>query len=482
MIKKSNVFIVLFLSMLSFSGYVLQDNPSDPTTAIVDVTVIPMTKEVNLEHYNVLIRHGKIAALGKITDLKIPENAKVIDGKGKFVVPGFFDMHAHFFYEQVDNVNTCEAELKLMLANGLTTVRIECGDSLYLICRENVRTKKWKGPELFVSSPQFVGDWPWPGKVFAMVCKTPEEAVAAVKKCKSEGYNEIKITFMVKRDVYDAIIKTAKEEHIKVTGHVGPLVKLPAALAAKQQIEHMDEFIDMLLPDTTYNHGQSVSDMNIWRKRAWNTVPYLDEKKIPDLVKRVKRAGIFVTPTNYFFFSSFADSISKETFMKRPDYAYIPKKILEDRWRVRELYWKKAPPLASRERYIQIRKKITFQLSEAGVKLMAGSDSPEWFLVQGFSIHDELETFSAAGLSPHYTMQTATRNPAEYLGLLPQKGTIEIGKDADLILLEKNPLTEISNTRSIFAVIKDGTVYNKDALLKMKEEARQVLNPGAFTD
>ncbi|MBL7934097.1 MAG: amidohydrolase family protein [Bacteroidia bacterium] len=475
--KKYTAFIFVMVGMLSLSGYVLRNNPSDSTTAIVDVTVIPMTKDVSLEHYNVLIKDGKITALGKTADLKIPENAKVIDGKGKFVLPGFFDMHAHFFYEQGDNVNTCEAELKLMLANGLTTTRIECGDSVYLVARKNVREKKWKGPELFVSSPQFVGDWPWPGKMFAMLCKSPEDAIAAVKKCKKQGYDEIKITFMVKREVYDAIIKTAREENIKVTGHVGPLVKLPAALQAKQQIEHMDEFIDMLLPDTTYNHGESVSDMNIWRKRAWNTVPYLDEKKIPDLVRQVKQAGIYVTPTNYFFLSSFADSISKETFMKRPDYAYIPKKILEERWKIREHYWKKAPPLASRQRYIQIRKKMTFQLSEAGVKLMAGSDSPEWFLVQGFSIHDELETFASAGLSPYSALLTATRNPAEYLGILSTKGTIENGKDADMILLENNPLLNISNTRTIFAVIKNGLVYNKTDLYKLKNEAKRSLNP-----
>src|SRR6185369_2014841 len=160
----------------------------------------------------------------------------------------------------------------------------------------------WAGPVLTVASPQFVGNYPWPGKVFAEVCKTPQEADAAVRKCKKQGYDEIKITFMVKADVYDAIIQTAKEVGIKVTGHVGPLVKLPRALAARQQIEHMDEFIEMLLPDTSYNHGMSVSDMGVWRKASWATVDYLDEKRIPMLVNMVKSAGIYVTPTNYFFF------------------------------------------------------------------------------------------------------------------------------------------------------------------------------------
>lgn len=476
--KKRIIAITIVLgSALFFPSMKNKPLASSPALAIVDVCVIPMTKPTRLEHQTLVIENGKITALGKNEEVRIPEGARLIQGKGKFLLPGLFDMHAHFFYEQVDHVNTCEAELKLMLANGLTTARIQCGDSVYLRARKQVSEKKWIGPRLFVSSPQFVGAWPWPAPVFAMVCQTPEQAVAAVKKCKAQGYDEIKITFMVKRDVYDAIIQTAKEENIKVTGHVGPLVKLPAALAAHQQIEHMDEFIDQLLPDTSYNHGQSVSDMNIWRSKAWETVPYLDEKKIPDLVQRVKKSGIFVTPTNYFFFSSFADSLSKKQIESQPDFPYIPRNILADRWRVRDLYWKKAPSAKSRARYIYLRKQITLQLSNAGVKLMAGSDSPEWFLVQGFSIHNELETFVSAGLSPYAALETATRNPAEYLGLSAQKGSIEVGKDADLLVLEKDPLQNISHTRQLWAVIQNGVFYDQPSLSKLKDEAKQILNP-----
>jgi imidazolonepropionase-like amidohydrolase len=475
--KYKIVFLLLMATLLVPAIFFFTpDKNSSSIIVIVGVNVIPMDKEQILRNQTVIIEDGKIKSILKNESAKIATGTHTIDGKGKYLVPGFFDMHAHFFYEQGDNVNTCEAELKLMVANGLTTVRIECGDSVYLEAKKNVRDKKWGGPGLFVSSPQFVGNWPWPGKVFAKVCKKPDEAVEAVRKCKKEGYDEIKITFMVKRDVYDAIIKTAKEENIKVTGHVGPLVKLPAALKAKQQIEHMDEFIDMLLPDTSYNHGQSVSDMNIWRKKAWNTVPALDESKIPDLVRSVKEAGIYVTPTNYFFFSSFADSMTKDEYMQREDFAYIPSKIKEERWKVREAYWKNPPPPASRKRYIDIRKKITHELSKAGVKLMAGSDSPEWFLVQGFSIHDELETFVKSGLSPYSVLETVTKNPASYLGIIKNKGTIEVGKDSDLVLLDRNPLENISNTRSVCGVMVGKTWYSKNDLDTLKREAKTVLS------
>lgn len=438
---------------------------------IRNVNLIPMNKETIVPAQSVIIKDGRIDGITDDKTLRIPANATIVDGSGKFLIPGLFDMHAHFFYEQGDNVNTCDKELKMMLANGLTTVRIECGDSLYLDVREKVNSGKLTGPKLTVASPQFVGAWPWRGKVFAEICTTPEEASAAVKKCKKQGYDEIKITFMVKRDVYDAIIKTAARENIKVTGHVGPLVKLPAGLAAKQQIEHMDEFIDMLLPDTTYNHGQSVSDMNLWRKNAWATVPYLDENKIPALVKMVKDAGIAVTPTNYFFFSCFGANSTDEVYKSKPDYAYIPAAILPERWSIRKRFQDNLPPEESQKKYIDLRMKITKGLWQAGVPLMAGSDSPEWFLAQGFSIHDEIETFVKCGLTPWAALQTATVNTATYLGEIKSKGTIEKGKIADLILLDKNPLEDIRNTRSIIGVMHGQFWYDRAGIDQLLKEA-----------
>lgn len=474
MTKKTLAIIVLVLLVIAF--FMSAKPPVKQSVAFVGVNVIPMDKENVLMNQTVLIENGKIKQIGNSEAVKLKNETKLINAKNKYLIPGLFDMHVHFFYEQGEHVNTCEAELKVMLANGLTTVRIECGDTVYLKTRKNVIDHKWIGPSLFISSPQFVGQWPWKGMVNAMICKTPEEAVEAVRTCKKEGYDEIKITFMVKRDVYDAIIRTAKQEHIKVNGHVGPLVKLPAALKNKQQIEHMDEFIDMLLPDTTYNHGQSVSDMNIWSKKAWATVPHLDERKIPELVKMVREAGIYVTPTNYFFFTAFGDSIAKEEYMTRPDYDYIPEKIKEERWMVREHYFKMLPPKQSREKYVAIRKKMTHELQKTGVKLMAGSDSPEWFLVAGFSLHDELETFVNCGMSPYAALETATKNPATYLGLIHNKGTVEVGKIADLLLLENNPLENIRNTRQISGVMKDGKWYDKTHLNEFLNQAKMELS------
>ncbi len=442
---------------------------------IKNVNVIPLTRDIVLEDHTLIINNGVIETLGPSKRVKVPKGAPQIDGRGKYVIPGLFDMHVHFFHEQGEYRNTIEDELKVMLMNGITTARIMAGHPVYLNAKEQVVNGNFLGPDLVVASPQLVGRWPWPADFenFRIV-DTEEKAVQAVKDFKQAGYDAIKITFMVTRPVYDAVVATAKAEGIKVTGHVGPQVKLPAALAAGQQIEHMDEFIDMLLPDTSYNHGQSVSDMNIWRPKAWATVPHLDESKLPTLVKMVKDAGVYVTPTNFFFFSSFGEGMTDEAYKGRPDYPYIPEVIKQERWHIKERYWTNAPPEASRKRYVELRKKMTFELWKAGVPLMAGSDSPEWFLVPGFSIHDELETFVACGLSPYEALKTATVNAADYLEVGAEKGTIEQGKRADLLLLDANPLADIRNTRQIRMVFCGKNVLTEKDLESLPEELKRL--------
>jgi hypothetical protein len=456
-----------FILAASVAFLASEQLPAQSAYAIKNVDVIPMNREGLLTNQTVLIDNGIIQKISPASNDKIDKRYQGIDGSGKFLMPGLMDMHAHFFQEQYENHNsTTDLELKMMLANGLTSARILAGHPDYLQAKANVKSGKWVGPDLTIASPQLVGRWPWPAefKNFEVV-DTPEKAAAAVRKFKQEGYDEIKITFMVQRQPYDAIIKTAKEVGIKVTGHVGPGVKLPAALVAKQQIEHMDEFIDMLLPDTSYNHGQSVSDMNIWRKQAWATVPYLDEAKLPALVKSVKDAGIYVSPTNYFFLSTFGSISTADEIKQKPDYSFIPKSLLSDRWKNYDRYIQMKNPEESLQKYSALRKKMVYELWKAGVPLMAGSDSPEFFLVAGFSMHDELEAFVKAGLTPYAALQTATVNTATYMNELKQKGTVEKGKVADLLLLSKNPLQDIRNTRSIETVFKSGKKYDAKKLL-----------------
>jgi len=438
---------------------------------IKNVNLLSPKSQTFIPSQTIYIQAGKITRIAtKPGDTK---GYQVIDGQGKYLIPGLMDMHAHFFYEQGDHRNTNEKELKTMLANGLTSARIMAGHPSYLEAREKIKTGSWTGPNLFIASPQMVGRWPWSPKFENFgIANTPEEAKAKVRQFKKDGYDEIKITFMVKKEVYDAIFEAGREVGIKVTGHVGPMVKLPAALKQKGQNEHMDEFIDMLLPDTSYNHGESVSDMNLWRQNAWATVPHLQEEKIPALAKMVKEAGIYVTPTNYFFLSCFGKEQTEDLIKNKPDYSYIPPQLLAERWQIRQRRLDMNVAESSLEKYRGLRHKMVNALWKAGVPLMAGSDSPEWFLVTGFSIHDEIESFVTSGLTPEAALQTATINPATYMGIGKSKGKIEKSYDADLILLDANPLEDIRNTRSINAVIKNGVLYDRATLDGFLREGR----------
>ena len=440
--------------------------------AIKNVSVITMTSPTAVADQTVLIEKNKITRIGKASQVSIPSGFEVIDGTGKFLMPGLFDMHTHFFSDQGEPYDTYKDELKLMVVNGITTARLMTGHSSYFGLRKDIRDGKLDGPELFIASPQLAGRWPFPVeyKNFELVL-TPKQGAAAVKKYKAEGYDAIKITFEVKPDVYKAITKTAKAENIKVAGHVGPFVKLPAALAAGQQVEHMDQFIEMLLPDTSYNHGQSISDYNLYSQKAWATLPHLDESKIPALARDVKKAGIYVTPTNYFMVSCFGALPSDETVKAMPDYQFIPPGMKEDKWKARKRYQSRIAPAESLEKFVRIRRSLVKELWETGVPIMAGSDSPEYFIMQGFALHDELKELAAAGLTNYEVLQTATVIPARYLGLSSSTGTIEKGKEADLLLLDKNPLTDINNTRIISGVMENGKWYDAATLGRLRSEA-----------
>jgi hypothetical protein len=469
MIRTFSLLIVFILASLNSFA---QDS-----YAIKNVSVITMTKEEVLLDQTVLVENGIIKSISPSAQAKVSKGIKIIDGEGKFLIPGLFDMHTHFFYEQGKHINTNETELRLMLANGITTARIMAGHPSYLEAKVNVKNGKWIGPELSVVSPQLVGKWPFPTefKNYEIV-NSEAKANKVVTTFKQQGYDAIKITFMMTKPIYEVVVAAAARENIKVVGHVGPLVMLPAALEAKQQIEHMDMFIETLLPDTSYNHGQSVSDYNIYSKDAWETVPHLMESKIPALVKSIKDAGIYVTPTNYFFISNAGLPLTDEEINNKPDYNYIPSNLKQQKWKYRDSYLKKMAPLASREKYVHLRKQMVNELWKAGVPLMAGSDAPEFFSIAGFALHDELTAMVDAGLTPYATLQTATVNPATFLEMNNRTGTIAVGKEADLVLLDKNPLEDINNTRSIAGVSSGYSWLNRDDIQKILEEIKNILS------
>ena len=248
---------------------------------------------------------------------------------------------------------------------------MECSE--YLELKKNIATGKISGPEMFVASPQLVGRWPFREPLEGRMVTNAKEGEEAVREFKAKGYDAIKLTEFVGDEAYDAIIKTANEINIKVTGHVGPYVKLDKALAAHQQIEHFDEFIETLLPDTSINHGRSVSDYGIWdRKKAWPTVEYVDESRIDELAQKVKRTNIYVTATNYFFTKYFGIGATKDEIEHFDCYDYVPAFMKKRGDEAFNYYWDNPPPEELRKKYVRIRYEFVTSLYHAGVKLMTG--------------------------------------------------------------------------------------------------------------
>jgi imidazolonepropionase-like amidohydrolase len=431
-------------------------NPALPTpvTAFVNVNVIPMDRERVLNDQTVIVRDGRIVEIGDASKIKVPAGALRLDGRGKYLLPGLADMHAHLFSDGEFPDSLAGDELMVMLANGVTTIRLMIGTPEHLALRERVAKGELTGPTIYAASPQLAGrafGEPFNGYVVT----TPEQGREAVRKAKAAGYDFIKLTFFISRPVYDAVIEAAKEVGLRVIGHVDPQVGLRRALEAKQQIEHLDSYFEAVLKDDAPLKA-SVSGVNVWRLQNWASLDYIDERKINEVAVATAKAGIFTCPTLTFLKLAFGTGQSDEEIRTRPDYQFIPPKLREEMTGPRQRFWSAPPSPARRQQFVGVRNRLVKAIHDAGGKVMAGSDAPEWFLLYGYTLHRELKSLVEAGLSPFAALAAATRNPAEFLNALDTFGTIERGKRADLVLLDANPLDDITNTEKRAGVMVRG--------------------------
>lgn len=442
------------------------------TLAIEHVAVISMAgDEPLLLDHTVLVEGGRVRAIEPSASCAVPSGARRIDGAGRFLMPGLVDMHCHFLSDDRIADRFAVHELTMILANGVTTIRNPIGKPEHLALRERLTAGEVLGPQLFVASPQLAGRRF--GKVFnGVAVKTPEGAEAAVRRFHAEGYDSIKLTFRITRPVFDAVARTASELGLPVIGHVGPEVGLERALEVGMQIEHLDEYLEALLDDESPER-ESLSGSGVYRN--WHTVAHLDPERIPELVERVRAAGTWSTPTSAFLHTAFAVGRSDAEIEAAPDARFVSDEVRAELLEAHQRYWAHPPPAGARSRFVQLRQAIVLALWEAGAPLMAGSDAPEWMLLGGFSLHRELEELAAAGLPNHAVLEAATIVPARFLERSDEQGTLEVGKRADLLLLDANPLEEIANTRRIAGVALAGEWFDRAALDALLESSAREL-------
>jgi imidazolonepropionase-like amidohydrolase len=439
--------------------------------AFTNVSVIPMDRERVLADQTVLVRGGRIVAMGPAASAQVPAGTRRIDGAGKFLIPGLHDMHAHLFSDAAVPDSVAPDELRIMLANGVTTARLMIGTPEQLRLRERVRRGEVAGPTLFLASPQFAGRVYGDTAHFnGRVVATPEQARAAVRQVAEEGYDFIKLTLFISLPVYEAVVDEARRVGIKVIGHVDPQVGLARALAAGQQIEHLAMYFEAALRDGAPMTA-SVSDYFVYRPANWESLDWLDDAKLDSLGRATAAAGVWSSPTLTFFKLAFGIGQPDEVIEARPDYAVLPDALRRPMREGRDYFWRNPPSAERRARYVEARNRITRAIHQAGGRILAGSDSPEFFLVYGWTLHRELESLVDAGLPPYAALEAATRNPAEWLGTLTESGTVAPGKHADLVLLDANPLADIRNTQRIAGVMRAGRWYPAAELRRMIDES-----------
>ncbi len=446
------------------------------TLAITNVAVIPMTRDTVLRDHTVVVRDGRIVALGPSARTTVPAGAMRIDGRGRWLIPGLSDTHTHLYADGEYPDSIAPAELGVMLANGITTARLMIGTPQHLALRRQILEGAVIGPQLWVASPQLAGR-PYENGI---AVTTPEEARAAVRRVHRDGYDQVKLTMFVTPATFDAIVDEARTLGIRVVGHIEPAVGVASALRAGQQVEHLDSYFEAALADSAPSR-ESVTQMGLFRLERWRSLDHLDDRKLDSLAGATTRAGVYSGPTLNVFNDAFAGHPSDEEIRARPEWSMFPEAWRAGYLRARTNYWSERNATVRTPerlaRFIEARNRLVKGIVDSGGKLLAGSDSPEWFHLYGFGLHRELEAYVRAGLTPFQALSAATRWPAEFFGASNEWGTIAVGRRADLVLLRGDPRADVRQTTAIDGVLVGGRWMPRARLDAMVEEARRSLRP-----
>ena len=438
--------------LAAFTAAVPSTQAPAPTLAITNVTVITMTAgEEPLRDHTVLIAGDRIAAVGPSRSTSIAKNVRQIDGQGKYLIPGLADMHVHLEYFDQPDV------LRSFVGNGVTTVRNMDGRPYLLDWKKRIAAGDLVGPRIYTAGPLLDGNPPV--RPDNTVVETEAAARAAVDAQAAAGYDFIKVYSALSRDAFAGIMAAARARALPVAGHVPRAVGLDAALkAGLRSIEHLADFgsaIQAVQPDS----GQADATP-AWSKR-YLSMP-VDPSRMKDVAARLSKAGVWSVPT---LIQPERELLRPEQITERlglPEVASIPedgRKIWEGQARrvaarLDDDDWKLV--VAGRAH----RLLMVNALHSGGVQILAGTDTPNPFVVPGSSLHDELSLLVEAGLGPAAALAAATRDAARFLDATAW-GTIAAGKMADLVLLNADPFADIANTKKISHVVLRGRVLDR---------------------
>jgi len=437
---------VLFLIAMTFvSCNQAQDQISPSATLISNVNVVDVRTGNIIEDQQIVIDSGKIKSISEMLP-NADKYTRVIEGKGNYAIPGLAEMHAHIPSPDTSK-KRIEETLFLYLSNGVTTIRGMLGHPSHLEMREKALKGELLSPRIFTSSPSLNGN----------TVPTPQEARKKVTAYKNDGYDFLKIHPGIPLDAFDEMVKTAREVEITFSGHVPVAVGIRHALESKYaSIDHVDGFLEGLVPD---DENVNPSDNGFFGFAFTNLA---NTDKIPELVRLANENKVWVVPTQSLFERWFAP-ISSEELLAQPEMKYMPASTLTA-WRSRKDQTTGAGSGFDKTQYETfdaIRLQLIKSLQQNGHGMLLGSDAPQLFNVPGFSIHHEISGMLRAGLTPREILQSGTINPALFFGQEDQFGEIKVGMDADIVLVNANPLEDISALKDIIGVMVRGHWLSK---------------------
>lgn len=445
--------LLAFLSLIYGAGSLTAEQ-----IAITGGTLIDVRTQQEIKGSVILIQGDRIVEVGKAGETPIPPDARVIDASGKWIVPGYMDMHVHVAGAE-------DLPFEMYLAKGVTTIR-DCGGDLSLsrLLRADLDSRKKIGPRYFFAGPILDGIPPVSPDGTILV-DTPERAASAVNFLIDQGADFIKIYNNVKEPEFIEILKTAHSRGVRVTGHV------PRTLTVTHVVESgMDclEHVRITGRELLTPEEADQLDFLPYAKREvllWQRFD-LDSQKMRKLVSFLAEKQVFMDVTLVVDYQLGTDP---EQQIKNPDNQYLPQKLFEN--------WKSMPQPDSYKVPAELkeasadsfnkRQKFVGLCYQAGARIITGTDGPSLgMLLPGFGLHHEFHMLNKAGMTSADILRATTIRSAEALGKEQDLGTVEKGKYADLLILQKNPLLDVSNLDSIETVFKGGQSFDPKALLK----------------
>lgn len=437
--------------------------PCPDCVALVDVTVIDGLGHTPEAGQTVLVRDGRIEAIG--ADVAVPPEARVIEGG--WVMPGLIDMHAHVtllpmepdgrLATRMDSAASVDM-LRTLLAFGITTVRNPAApaeDGVAL--RDLVASGAALGPEIRTAGNSLISGTSRIGP--AVGVSTKAAVREEVRRQAEAGVDLVKVYGNLPPDLIAVAIEEAHANGLEVVGHLQRTTWTEAARAGIDHITHGAPWSAAYLPQAVRaTYGGTMKDRLTWLE----TVDF-DGPEIQEMIRLLADSAITVDPTLIAYRTKFYGD--NPAYLDNPDSVYVPP-MIRDIWRRGTFTSDWTPADYARGHAVwPLVLDLTRRLYEAGVPLTAGSDLPNPWVVPGASLHDELLLLRDAGIPPLDVLRIATHNGAESLRLGTEVGSVEVGKQADLVVLTADPVADLANTRAIAWVLVDGVPYRPDDLL-----------------